>query len=354
MTREPEELSRADRIRARRHIEPVKRKPIERAPEESTQRAARSASRVVSRRVMTDVKPAPQTVSSRGRRPVYIPTGTPGKELRLPAVPRVSIGMRVFSGILTLVFLAGVILMLKNDSFKVNPYGINIRGNFRVSNAEISSKLSSYGTRIIEVEPDKIEKTIIRDFPDIKSVSVGVSLPANLNVLIEERIPAIVWIVEATQENEGYQIWIDAEGYAFQVRGAASLPIEVHANIAPPPPFRPVQMVKPGTPEESANETEEKEEEIFKEPEPNVDPRLVNAVQLLSQIKPQGTQLRYDAKRGLGWTDPTHGWMVYFGRNAEYLDVKMAQYQKIAELLLERNLQPSLISLEYLHAPYYR
>lgn len=91
----------------------------------------------------------------------------------------------------------------QSDNFKVNPpNGINIRGNFRVSNAEIASKLSSYGTRIIEVEPDKIEQVIIRDFPDIKTVKVGVSLPANLNVLVVERIPSIIWFVDATEKKQ--------------------------------------------------------------------------------------------------------------------------------------------------------
>lgn len=350
MALKPEELSRADQIRARRHIEPVKRKPIERAPEESAERVTRSASRVVARRSVSEIQPTPQAASSRGRRPVYIPTGTPGKELRLPAVPRVSIGMRVFSGLLSLFLLAAVVMMLKSESFRVNPNGINIRGNFRVSNAEIASKLSSYGTRIIEVEPEKIERIILRDFEDIKDVKVGVSLPANLNVLVEERIPAILWSVDATQESEAWQVWIDDEGYSFQVRGAASLPIEVHANIAPPAPFKAIQLEKPGAPEESETE----ENVTLAKREPHVDPKIVAAIMVLNQIKPQNTQLRYDAKRGLGWTDPNYGWMVYFGRSTDHLDLKMAQYQKIAELILERNLQPSLISLEYLHAPYYR
>ena len=349
MARKPEELSRADQIRARRHIEPVKRKPIERAPQESTQRAARSASRVVTRRQYTDTQATPQAESSRGNRPVYIPTGTPGKELRLPAVPRVSVGMRVFSGILALLLLVGVISMLKSDSCKVNPNGIK----FGVISVVRSWKSPQNSVPIwnahIEVEPDKIEQVIIRDFPDIKTVKVGVSLPANLNVLVVERIPSIIWFVDATEKTEASQIWIDDEGYSFEVRGAASLPIEVHANTTPPPPFKPVEMEKPTAPEET-----ETEEEIFKEPEPNVDPRLVEAIQALNQLKPQGTQLRYDARRGLGWVDPNYGWMVYFGRSAEHLDLKMAQYQKIAELILERNLQPTLISLEFLHAPYFR
>lgn len=351
MARKPEELSRADQIRARRHIEPVKRKPIERAAGESTERAAQAASRVVSRRTPTQAQPAPHAVSSKGRRPVYLPTSTPGMELRLPSVPRVQIGYRIISGILAFILLIAVIVMLRNDSFKVNPNGITIRGNFRVANAEIATRLSSFGTRIIEVKPEIIEQTILRDFPDIKEVKVGVSLPANLNVRVTERIPAIVWNLEATEEKEASQLWIDDEGYSFEVRGAASLPIEVQANIAPPAPFAPVELEKPQNKEDK---DEDKEEVIFAGRDPNVDPRLVKAIQALSQIKPQGTILRYDAKRGLGWVDPTYGWMVYFGRNAEFLDLKMTQYKKIADLLLERNLQPSLISLEYLHAPYYR
>ena len=348
MARKPDELSHADKIRARRKIEPIRRRAIERTPEESTVRATQAASRVVTRRQYSETNTNVHTQSSRGGRPIYIPTGTPGKEIRLGTVPRFRVNWRIISGLLAFICVVMLILMLSSDSFKVNPNGINIRGNFRVTDSEISNKLSRLGTLIISVNPKTIEYDLLNSFRDLKSVRVGVSLPANLNVRVEERIPAIIWHIDATEESEGSQIWIDEEGFSFEVRGIASLPIEVFANTTPPEPFRPFSLETP------SEEDKEENEPVYVEPEPDVDPKLVRAIQTLYEIKPPDTVLRFDAKRGLGWTDPNHGWMVYFGRTAKHLDLKLAQYQKIAQYLLERNLQPSLISLEYLHAPYYR
>jgi len=36
------------------------------------------------------------------------------------------------------------------------------------------------------------------------------------------------------------------------------------------------------------------------------------------------------------------------------VDLKLVEYEYIIQAILDRNLQPSLISLEFLHAPYYR
>jgi len=61
----------------------------------------------------------------------------------------------------------------------------------------------------------------------------------------------------------------------------------------------------------------------------------------------------YNEENGLGWIDP-HGWQVYFGDDDASIDMKLMEYTKIVETILDRNLQPVLISMEFLHAPYYR
>jgi len=86
---------------------------------------------------------------------------------------------------------------------------------------------------------------------------------------------------------------------------------------------------------------------------PSVDPQFVASVLKLRSYIPAGTALLYDPENGLGWTD-AQGWQVYLGTDVSQIDVKLAEYQKIVTALLERNLQPVLISVEYIHAPYYR
>ena len=101
-----------------------------------------------------------------------------------------------------------------------------------------------------------------------------------------------------------------------------------------------------------ASETaEETETPIL--PTPSVDPQFVASVLKLRTYIPAGAALLYDPENGLGWTD-AQGWQVYLGTDVSQIDVKLVEYQKIVTALLEQNLQPVLISVEYIHAPYYR
>jgi len=68
---------------------------------------------------------------------------------------------------------------------------------------------------------------------------------------------------------------------------------------------------------------------------------------------PEGTTLQYDPQFGLGWRDPS-GWLVYFGQDTNNIEIKLAEYQTIVQEISKQNINPTLISLEFLHAPYYR
>jgi hypothetical protein len=56
---------------------------------------------------------------------------------------------------------------------------------------------------------------------------------------------------------------------------------------------------------------------------------------------------------GLGWNDG-FGWVVFFGKDTEEMDQKLKVYRVLAKRLKKENPRPELISVEYLHAPYYR
>jgi hypothetical protein len=78
----------------------------------------------------------------------------------------------------------------------------------------------------------------------------------------------------------------------------------------------------------------------------------IQAILLLGKVIPNGVPLRYDKMRGLGWDDPA-GWKVYFGSDFENIEQKILIYQAIVNHIQENGIVPTLISVEYLDAPYY-
>ena len=337
MANKSSNLSRADQVRARRRIEPVQRKPIPRA-QERTSREAQNASRVISRHGSYRSSSV-QSRSSRQRRPVYISAGTPGSEVRLPALPRISLSWRLLSAVLAIAMIVLLYMLHSGETFKVNT--VNLSGGVRVPSEEIKASLNVSGDSIIFVQPREVEKQIVQEFPDIKKAHVSVSMPDSLNVVVEERIPAILWY-----QDEVELFWIDQDGFTFTVRGEANLPIRVYSDTIPSHPLGYIDPDLLLTPEEM--------EKIEFNPDiPPVDPDFVLAIQKLNTIKPADTAMIFDQENGIGWTDP-NGWQVFFGSNTEDIDLKLVEYNHIVQAVLDRNLQPALISMEFLHAPYYR
>ena len=327
--------TRADEVRARRKIEPARRKPIPNNPSVRVSRDAQNASRVVSRRSYTSTQYT-RSAATRNRSRVYMPTGTPGSEVRLPALPQLRLSWRLLSGLIAVGMLVLLFMMGTSTAFAVDQ--VNLSGGIRVPAEEISQKLDLQGESIISVIPSEIENQILEAFPDIKAVDVKVQMPAGVEIVIQERIPALLWL-----KNEEIVYWIDQDGYAFTVRGEATLPIRVYANSEPP---HPLGWVAPEL-QLVANETETAA--VL----PLVDPAFVITVQKLNGIKPPESPMLYDEENGLGWVDP-HGWQVFFGDDDENIDMKLLEYARVVETILDRNLQPVLISMEFLHAPYYR
>ena len=337
MANRPNDLSRADQVRARRRIEPVQRKPIPRM-QERVSREEQSASRVISRHGSYR-STGSYTSSSRSRRPVYLSTGTPGSEVRLPSLPKLTMSWRLLSGLIAIASLVLLFMMWKGDTFRINT--VNLSGGVRVPMEEVKASLNVSGDSIIFAQPKQVEADILEKFPDIKKAHVSIAMPDALNIVIEERIPAILWY-----ENDQELFWIDQEGFTFTVRGEANLPIRVYSDTTPPKSLGYIDPKTLLTPEEA--------EEIEFDPSISpVDPDFVLAVQKLNTIKPADTPMLFSSENGLGWTDP-NGWQVFFGSSTEDIDLKLIEYSHIVKAILDRNLQPVLISMEFLHAPFYR
>ncbi len=79
----------------------------------------------------------------------------------------------------------------------------------------------------------------------------------------------------------------------------------------------------------------------------------IYAIQL-STMMPVGAQLLYNSKYGFGWNDQLQSLTVYIGQDLSDLDVKMNEYSAIIVTLQKDGIKPGMISLEHVHAPFYR
>ena len=331
-----ENLSRADQIRARRKIEPVRKNPVSNQATREA-RNAQNSSRVISRRSV--YMPVHDQHSSRqqARKRVYMATGPEGTEVRLPALPNVNIGWRLISALIAFVAAGALFFTAMSNDLQIS--NVNLSGAQRVSADEIIRSLNVGGLPIVEVVPAQVEKSILSTFSEIATANVTVELPNIINVAVIERQLLLAWL-----NDDQVTLWIDKEGYGFSPRGDSTGLVAVHSTGEPPHPLGWVdpKSVTYVNPEEADNSVK-----------PSVDPAFVHAVEMLSTILPSGTNLLHDPGTGLGWNDP-NGWQVYFGSDSEKIDKKLAEYETIVDSILAQNLHPVMISMEFLHAPYYR
>ena len=131
----------------------------------------------------------------------------------------------------------------------------------------------------------------------------------------------------------------------FYTRGEAEVALRVIATGSPP-----AMMVEAP---ETAEEPGDAEVTETTPGLPRTTPEFVEALFALQAYMPEGSTLQYDPEFGLGWQDP-NGWLVYFGKDINNIDLKLVEYETVIAELQAKNLTPSLISLEFLYAPYYR
>jgi cell division protein FtsQ len=175
-------------------------------------------------------------------------------------------------------------------------------------------------------------------FPDLADVQVQVGLPASVRIVLIERQPVIAWV-------RGEDItWVDADGVVFPKRGEADVDLLwVKADSLPTLTSQQQVEINPAF-------------EILGlgGPIQQIDPRLVDVLFKMSEFRPpESGEMVFDDQRGFGWTDP-RGWQVYFGTRLDDIDQKLVVYDAIVERMVRDGIQPALISVEFLHAPYYR
>ncbi len=328
MNRERDNKSRAEEIRRRREEEQKRRsvvttqrkrpehKPAAPAAAIGTPRTARS--RFSSR---YDIAMSSPNYSSRAGSM----NRAGGWQIQAPSIPRPSFGPRWISFLVLLACAAGLYALLAADIFLVRQ--VQVQGNGRISSQEITGLIAGIGGPSALLNPLQIEYNVLTAYPDIETVSISVDLPAQVTITVVERQPVIAW-----QQNNQL-VWVDAKGFAFPPRGIVDGLVNVSAEGVPPAPTLDVTQTIGARPF------------LTKE--------LAQSISTLAPYVPQGATLIYDPTYGLGWSDP-RGWQAFFGQTNGQVTLKLQVYQSMVETLNKRGIRPSLISVEYPDAPFYR
>jgi hypothetical protein len=268
-----------------------------------------------------------QATAARGRKPtrhtLSVPLrGTPGAELRLPAMPKMKVGWRVISASLALILGWALYALWNSPNFVVNT--AEVKGLERMSSYEISALMKVSGKPVFTIDPKTVENNLRAAFPALTDVKVSVGFPAKVIVEVGERYPVISW------NQSGVEAWIDANGIGFMPNSdAVDWLVPVIAEEAP-----------------ATVPTDDGDQRLIM-------PEMVQAILTLYESAPEGQVIVYDGQHGLGWTDP-RGWKVYFGVQPDDMEMRLAVYRGVVEFLDKRGIVPAMISVEYVHAPYYR
>jgi cell division protein FtsQ len=245
-----------------------------------------------------------------------------------------SVGPRLVSAILAVLMGFLWITIWNSNAYVIT--GAEIAGTVRLIDSDLNAALPVVGKSIFTIVPEDVEKDLVSKFPEIESVEVKVALPNKILATITERTPVVVWI-----HPDGTQNWIDANGFSFPVRGEMEGLISISSFGDPPTETNPNLESSDNSPETTATSS------------PYIQPLLIANIIELNKLAPEGASISYNPKYGLGWKDP-HGWRVYFGESTQDVSLKMDIYQAIIDKLTQQGIQPSMISVEYMDAPFYR
>jgi cell division protein FtsQ len=261
------------------------------------------------------------------RRRYDIALNNQGAEMRLPSVPTIGFGWRFLSGLLVIALGFVIYMLWYSPFFTVS--NLKVAGLVRLTNQEINAVANVIGQSIILVSPNNIEQDLRAAFPELVNVSVDTQVPNNVAVNLVERQPVFTW------QQDGQTFWVDGDGVVYEARGEGGPSITVLGSELP-------SMTTP--------EIEDIEEQNTTR---TIPVELVNAILSMSLDAPENSPLVYDDEYGLGWQDP-RGWQVYFGEGDDQMDMKLRVYYKTWKRLKKAGIQPALINVAHVHAPYYR
>jgi hypothetical protein len=265
-----------------------------------------------------------------------------GVTIKLPAIVLPKIDLRILSGAIALCCIVGLYFLIFGQTFRIQAVGVE--GLERISAEEVTQKLNLSGRSIFTFQPEEVALDLALAYNELIDINVVVEYPAQVTISAKERKP----LIHLTVQDANANVWIDKDGISFDVReGAVYDVVEVVAEE-----FLPAVMSSDYLEFEAGT----KEYKIAKNIQEHhlMTQEMVKAVLMMDAIMPENTVLLFDSEKGLGWQDPQKGWLVYFGFSMDRVDEKLLVYDAIVSELESLRIEPYLISVEHLEAPYYR
>jgi hypothetical protein len=196
--------------------------------------------------------------------------------------------------------------------------GVTIDGNELMSKDELRYAISPEGLHVFAIRSNRYER-LLQSFPAIRSAHVRPTLPNQVAVVVEERVPSVVW------DTGNRQMLLDTEGLALK-DGAEPLP----TVFAPEgPELQPGGRIDP-VPVRVAE---------------SVGPRM-------DSLGLAGGRVEYRPSGGVSLVAPGAP-RVNLGFGDD-LDAQLTAYVTIRRYLEETRTRAELIDVRFLDRPYYR
>lgn len=291
--------------------------------------------------------PVVQRTRSQVRRKIALPLKTPGTEVVMPGLPIIKPGWRILSSFLVVIF--AVFLLLVNTMSEFKTGDITITGLQRLTATDIANVLKIYEKPIFSIDPEIIQFEIEDAFNELTDVSVEVIPPGTVAINVRERQPVLAW------HYDNLILWIDSEGIIFSPRGEAGYLFTIYAQEAPPRMPVPQNLEKedPTLDTDDVNTSGSDTTNGLTEKGPVSTDFIQSAIKLGERL-PAGTVLSYTKRDGFSWHDNQNNWNVYIGFKLDNLEQKLLVYEYIVQMLLEKDIHPNMISVAYIHAPFFR
>ncbi len=271
-----------------------------------------------------------------------------GAEMSLPSLPRLVLSWRLIS----ILLLGGLGFVLyhfwESPAYRVG--APEISGLRRININQVNTELGLIGKPVFMLDGQTIRSDLLTAFPEFSAADVEIELPGTVWITVTERVPVLAWV------RGGESYLVDAQGITFPARGAGLSGSYPSVEAAGDPPV----ILLPDEEDPSLRDaTISKITGVLlpqlspqDQVKPLLSPEMVQAILLVYEQAPAGSKIIYDPVHGLGWTD-RRGWTVYMG-GEEDTAMKIQVYRAIFEQLKAEDVRPTIISVEYVHAPYYR
>jgi cell division protein FtsQ len=304
---------------------------------------------VMARTPMTGMSQPAVRSTKKGRRLYNVSLdSTHGAEMTLPALPRIVLSWRLISFLMVALLGFALYTFWETSAYRVDVP--RIEGLKRLSVNQVNTELGLTGRLIFTIDPKVLEADLVKAFPEFSDAQVKIELPNIVSIEVTERTPVLVWV------KDGESYLLDEQGVTFPTRGMIASGSYPTVEAAGDPP----ELIQPDIQGQDIQAvTISKITGVLipqlspvDQVKPLLSPEMVQSILLLSKQAPAGSKLLYDAVHGLGWID-RRGWQVYLG-DAQFIEIKLQEYRAIMDRLKSDQIRPSIISVEYVHAPYYR